>query len=163
MSMQKHAGQANNATNIRLEKTALVRFSGCNRAVGRLRFGAARVRKRRRCKAFRRGRGSADHWLSHGRTWDEQRFSPLDDASTKTVSRLGLSWSLKLSTNRRIESTPIVVDGTMFVTAAWSLVYALDAATGAIFRTYDLNSLSASLSALSALTDEESSPNSAAN
>jgi mono/diheme cytochrome c family protein len=89
---------------------ASVLFSGCDSRP--LEFGnidAARLSAN--------GHDSAGHWLSHRRTWDEQRFSPLDDVSTQTVSRLGLSWSLKLPTNRGIESTPIVVDGTMFVTA----------------------------------------------
>ena len=33
------------------------------------------------------------NWLAHGRTYDEQRYSPLDAINTETVSKLGLAWS----------------------------------------------------------------------
>ena len=32
------------------------------------------------------------NWLSHGRTYDEQRYSPLKQINQKTVGRLGLAW-----------------------------------------------------------------------
>src|SRR5262245_63074419 len=69
-------------------------------------------------------------WLSHGRTYSEQRYSPLKQVTTDNVTSLGLAWSADLDTNRGMEATPIVVDGTMYVTSAWSVVYALDAKTG---------------------------------
>lgn len=77
------------------------------------------------------------NWLSHGRTYSEQRFSPLDKISTDNVGQMGLAWSYELFTNRGVEATPIVVDGTMYVTSAWSVVYALDAKTGALKWKYD--------------------------
>ncbi len=76
-------------------------------------------------------------WLSHGRTYSEQRFSPLAQIDTANVGRLGLAWSFELATNRGVETTPIVVDGVMYVTSSWSLVYALDARTGRLLWTYD--------------------------
>ncbi len=76
-------------------------------------------------------------WMSHGRTYSEQRFSPLDMINTSDVKDLGLAWSFRLATNRGVETTPIVVDGTMYVTSAWSLVYALDAKTGTLLWRYD--------------------------
>ena len=79
----------------------------------------------------------ADNWLSHGRTWDEQRFSPLADVNDANVGELGLAWSVDLDTSRGQEATPIVVDGVMFVSTAWSKVMALDAATGAVLWRYD--------------------------
>lgn len=72
----------------------------------------------------------ASNWLSHGRTCDEQRFSPLDAISRENVSKLGLAWYFDVPTTRGMEATPIVVDGRMYVTGSWSIVYALDAATG---------------------------------
>jgi PQQ-dependent dehydrogenase (methanol/ethanol family) len=69
-------------------------------------------------------------WLTHGRTYGEQRFSPLTRVNTDTVGRLGLAWTYELKTNRGASATPLVVDGIMYVTSAWSLVYALDAVTG---------------------------------
>ena len=70
------------------------------------------------------------NWLAHGRTYEEQRFSPLTKVNKETVSELGLSWYKDMNTNRALEATPIVVDGTMFLTSSWSRVYALDAVTG---------------------------------
>ena len=77
------------------------------------------------------------NWMSHGRTYSEQRYSPLDKINTSNVGNLGLAWSFELSTNRGVETTPIVVDGVMYVTSAWSLVYALDAKTGELKWKYD--------------------------
>jgi len=77
------------------------------------------------------------NWLSHGRGWDEKRFSPLAQVTAKTVSSLDLSWVVELPTKRGIEATPIVVDGMMFVSGAWSMVYAIDAKTGELLWTYD--------------------------
>ena len=76
-------------------------------------------------------------WLTHGRTYGEQRFSPLTKISTDTVGRLGLAWTYEMRTNRGASATPLVVDGVMYVTSAWSLVYALDAATGQERWVYD--------------------------
>ena len=77
------------------------------------------------------------NWMSHGRTYSEQRFSPLDKIDAGDVKDLGLAWTYELSTNRGVETTPIVVDGTMYVTSAWSLVYALNAKTGELLWKYD--------------------------
>ncbi|MDX2233866.1 MAG: PQQ-dependent dehydrogenase, methanol/ethanol family [Hyphomonadaceae bacterium] len=81
--------------------------------------------------AARIERADPVEWLSYGRTYDEQRHSPLDRINKDTVPQLGLAWSYELATNRGVETTPIVVDGVMYVTSAWSVVYALDAKTGA--------------------------------
>ena len=77
------------------------------------------------------------NWLSHGRTYDEQRFSPLTDINTGNVGDLGLSWYFDTETNRGHEASPIVVDGVMFITAPWSIVYALDARSGQLLWTYN--------------------------
>ena len=69
-------------------------------------------------------------WPLHGRTPDEQRYSPLEQINAGNVTRLGLHWTFDTGENRKHESTPIVVDGVMYLTAAWSIVHALDAATG---------------------------------
>jgi quinohemoprotein ethanol dehydrogenase len=76
-------------------------------------------------------------WLSHGRTYAEQRYSPLDQVDADSVSRLGLAWSFELPTRRGVEATPLVADGVMYTTGSWSIVYALDARSGALFWTYD--------------------------
>ena len=70
------------------------------------------------------------NWMSHGRTYGEERFSPLRQIDRDSVGRLGPVWSFATGTRRGMEATPIVVDGVMYVSTAWSRVYALDAATG---------------------------------
>jgi quinohemoprotein ethanol dehydrogenase len=80
----------------------------------------------------------ARNWMSHGRTYDEQRFSPLAQLTPNNVTRLGLAWHYDLDTAHRAqESTPLVIDGIMYVTSAWSKVFALDARTGKQLWTYD--------------------------
>lgn len=76
-------------------------------------------------------------WLTHGRTYSEQRFSPLAEIDRSNISDLGLAWSFDLGTSRGIEVTPIVHDGVMYVTASWNVVYALDARSGAELWRYD--------------------------
>ncbi len=79
---------------------------------------------------LRAGAPDGADWLSYGRTYDEQRFSPLTQVTDANVARLGLAWSSDLDTARGQEATPIVVDGVMYVSTAWSMVKAFDAATG---------------------------------
>lgn len=76
-------------------------------------------------------------WVTHGGTYEEQRFSRLDQINAGNVNRLGLAWSHEFDTNRGQEATPIVVDGTLYTTTAWSKVYAFDAATGALKWSFD--------------------------
>jgi len=77
------------------------------------------------------------NWLTHGRTYSEQRFSPLREIDDKNVPRLGLAWFYNLDTHRGQESTPLVIDGVMYFTTAWSKVVALNAASGAPLWTFD--------------------------
>jgi quinohemoprotein ethanol dehydrogenase len=79
----------------------------------------------------------AGEWMSHGRDYSEQRFSPLKKVSADNVAQLGLTWFADFDTRRGQESTPIVVDGVMYVTTAWSKVYAFDAKTGKSLWKYD--------------------------
>jgi quinohemoprotein ethanol dehydrogenase len=78
-----------------------------------------------------------DIWISHGRTYSEQRYSPLKQVTLENVGQLGVAWTAELDTNRGMEATPIVVDGVMYVTSAWSVVYAYDAKTGERLWKYD--------------------------
>ncbi|MDO8290826.1 MAG: PQQ-dependent dehydrogenase, methanol/ethanol family [Parvibaculum sp.] len=70
------------------------------------------------------------NWLAHGRTYGEQRFSPLTDINDKNVGELGLAWSLETDTHRGLEASPIVVDGVMFITLNWGVTIAVDARSG---------------------------------
>jgi quinohemoprotein ethanol dehydrogenase len=77
------------------------------------------------------------NWMSYGRTYDEQRYSPLEKINAGNVGQLGLAWSYDLDTQRGQEATPIVVDGVMYVSTAWSKVKALDAKTGNLLWAFD--------------------------
>jgi quinohemoprotein ethanol dehydrogenase len=77
------------------------------------------------------------NWLAHGRTSSEQRFSPLQQINDTNVSELGLAWYADLDTKRGQEATPIVVDGVLYSTSAWSKVQAVDARTGRMLWQYD--------------------------
>jgi quinohemoprotein ethanol dehydrogenase len=77
------------------------------------------------------------NWLSYGRTYSEQRYSPLDQINKQSVSKLGLAWYVDLPTNQNVETTPLVIDGVMYLTLPWSRVMALDARTGEELWTYD--------------------------
>ncbi|MEQ9451651.1 MAG: PQQ-dependent dehydrogenase, methanol/ethanol family [Pseudomonadales bacterium] len=77
------------------------------------------------------------NWLTHGRTYDEQRYSPLTQINRESVNQLGLAWYWDTGTTRGLEATPIVVDGVMYTTGTWSVVYAHNAASGEHLWTYD--------------------------
>ena len=77
------------------------------------------------------------NWMSYGRSYTEQRFSPLKNINDQNAARLGLAWHFDLDTRRGQEATPLVVDGRMYFTSAWSKVFALDAATGSLLWSYD--------------------------
>jgi quinohemoprotein ethanol dehydrogenase len=77
------------------------------------------------------------NWLTQGRTYNEQRFSPLKEINDYNASRLGLAWYFDLDSRRGQEATPIVADGVMYFSTAWSRVLALNAATGARLWSYD--------------------------
>ena len=79
------------------------------------------------------------NWLSHGRDYNEQRYSPLDQINKQTISKLELEWSLDMGTTRGLEATPIIDNGIMFVSSTWSVVHAIDAKTGKELWVYDPN------------------------
>ncbi|HTV51645.1 MAG TPA: PQQ-dependent dehydrogenase, methanol/ethanol family [Steroidobacteraceae bacterium] len=70
-------------------------------------------------------------WMSYGRTYDEQRFSPLKQITAQNVGQLKLAWHYDLPVDRRAqESTGLVIDGVLYITGAWSTVFALNPLTG---------------------------------
>ncbi|HEY4213912.1 MAG TPA: PQQ-dependent dehydrogenase, methanol/ethanol family [Steroidobacteraceae bacterium] len=77
------------------------------------------------------------NWMTTGRTYDEQHFSPLKDINDQNVNQLGIAWYHDLDTNRGQEATPLVVDGVMYTSESWSKVLALDVRTGKLLWEYD--------------------------
>ncbi len=77
------------------------------------------------------------NWLMYGRTYEDHRFSPLNQINEQSIGKLGLTWSHEFGTTRGLEATPLVEDGIIYATGNWSVVYAIDAKTGKIRWTYD--------------------------
>ena len=69
-------------------------------------------------------------WLSYGRDYQEQRFSPLTEINRDNIDELDLAWSFKFSTARGMEATPLIHNGVIYISTGWSHVHALDARTG---------------------------------
>ncbi|MFT4519673.1 MAG: quinohemoprotein ethanol dehydrogenase [Halioglobus sp.] len=76
-------------------------------------------------------------WVLHGLDVGEQRHSALAQINRDNVQSLGLAWHHDLPTKRGVEATPLMVDGTLYVTGSWSILYALDAVTGELKWTHD--------------------------
>lgn len=76
-------------------------------------------------------------WLSVGRTYDEQRHSPLTAVNLDNVNDLGLAWYADFPTKRGIEATPLMANGKLFQSISWGQVMAFDAKTGATLWHYD--------------------------
>jgi len=76
-------------------------------------------------------------WLSYGRNYAEDRYSSLNQITKENIKDLGLAWSINLETTRGIEATPLVVDGIMYLSGPWSMVYAIDARKGKRIWTFD--------------------------
>jgi len=70
------------------------------------------------------------NWMTYGRTYSEQRFSPLTQINADNVNQLGLVGYADFDADRGQESTPLVIDGVLYVSTAWSNVRAFHATCG---------------------------------
>ena len=74
--------------------------------------------------------GDAGDWPAIGHSYKEQHFSPLTRINDANVGQLGIAWYADLPDARGQEATPVVIDGVLYLSGAWSKVWAFDAATG---------------------------------
>jgi PQQ-dependent dehydrogenase (methanol/ethanol family) len=87
---------------------------------------------------------NANDWLLHGRTWDNQRYSPLEQITADNVKSLSLVGLLQTGMTASFETTPTVVNGVMYATTpvvnGQMKIIALNAATGSRYweSTYNL-------------------------
>src|ERR1700760_2085770 len=88
-------------------------------------------------KAIEANGAKTQDWPTIGLDYAETRFSKLKQVNADNVKDLGLVWSYSLDSERGVEATPVVVDGIMYQTGPWSVVYAIDARTGKKIWTYD--------------------------
>src|SRR5688572_8297157 len=77
-------------------------------------------------------------WPRYGLDESGTHYSPLDQIDAANVTRLGLAWSTDLDAFAgQIEGTPLMIDGTIYATGPWSVVFAVDARTGRLKWRWD--------------------------
>lgn len=87
--------------------------------------------------AYLKSGGDGSNWAMTGFSYDEARHSPLKQINADNVKDLGIAWYADLPDARGQEATPVVVDGKLFVSTAWSKVFAYDAKTGKPLWNFD--------------------------
>lgn len=80
---------------------------------------------------------AGENWFVKGGNFRGEHFSPLREINARTVPGLGLEWSTDLPVPDGVSATPIVVDGVIYLSGAYSLVFAIDAGNGDILWQYD--------------------------
>lgn len=78
-----------------------------------------------------------DQWLTYGGNYEEQRYSQLKQITKDNINQLGLAWFADYDTNLQQEGTPLYIDGVLYISTAWSKLYAFDAETGKQLWKYD--------------------------
>ena len=76
-------------------------------------------------------------WVSDGRDYTAQRYSPLTQIDASNVDQLGLAWFDDYDTFRGVEATPLYADGVLYNTLPFNITIAYDAKTGKRLWTYD--------------------------
>ena len=84
----------------------------------------------------RRARSEPQNWLTYSGSYSSQRYSPLNQITPANVKNLKLQWVYQAPVAGNWQTTPLVVDGIMYITQRLNDVVALDAATGRAFWTY---------------------------
>ena len=77
------------------------------------------------------------NWLMNHRTYDAQRYSPLDKINKQNVKNLKLAFALAIggtAANENLQATPLAEDGFLYVVDQWGVVYKIDARSGEMGR-----------------------------
>ena len=77
------------------------------------------------------------NWLTHGRTYAEDRFSPLRQIHLDNIDSVGLAWTMDFGPLVKVEATPLAFEGVLFTTGEWGVVYAVDAREGTLIWRWD--------------------------
>ncbi|HEY7301320.1 MAG TPA: PQQ-binding-like beta-propeller repeat protein [Xanthobacteraceae bacterium] len=73
------------------------------------------------------------NWLMNHRTYDAQRYSPLDQINKANVKSLKLAYAVAIggtSVNEHLQATPLAEDGYLYVVDVWGIVYKIDVRSG---------------------------------
>jgi alcohol dehydrogenase (cytochrome c) len=73
----------------------------------------------------------SNNFLHTNGNYAQTRFYPNKQINTGNVAKLHPAWIFQTEVKESMETSPIVVNGTMFATTSYSHVYAIDAKTGA--------------------------------
>jgi alcohol dehydrogenase (cytochrome c) len=77
------------------------------------------------------------NWLMNHRTYDAQRYSPLDKVNKDNVKGLKLAYALAIggtAANENLQSTPLAEDGFLYIVDQWGVVYKIDVRSGDMGR-----------------------------
>jgi alcohol dehydrogenase (cytochrome c) len=77
------------------------------------------------------------NWLMNHRTYDAQRYSPLDKINKANIKSLKLAYAVAIggtSANENLQATPLAEDGFIYVVDQWGVVYKIDARAGDMGR-----------------------------
>jgi len=77
------------------------------------------------------------NWFLKGGNFHGEHFSPLTQVNADNVAGLGLAWATDLPIPDGVSATPIVIDGVVYLSGAFSVVYAIDAADGHVIWSFD--------------------------
>ena len=77
------------------------------------------------------------NWLMYSSTYNSWRYSRLDQVNTQNVKNLQVKWLFQGRHQEKFETTPLVVNGIMYLTRPENDVYALDAETGRVMWAYN--------------------------
>src|SRR5271170_4472500 len=76
------------------------------------------------------------NWLTYSGGYQSQRYSTLSRIDRRNVGALELKWGYQINSLEKAETTPLVVNGVMYLTQAPNDVVALDARSGRAFWIY---------------------------
>lgn len=90
-------------------------------------------------EALDKAAADPNNWAMYGRSYDNTRYSPLNQITTQNVGQLKLAFAFSLGSLRSNESTPLVIGDTLYVSSSYGpkYVYALDAKTGDLKWKYE--------------------------
>src|SRR6478672_9759088 len=77
------------------------------------------------------------NWLMNHRTYDAQRYSPLDKINKANIKNLKLAYAVAIggtSANENLQATPLAEDGYLYVVDQWGVVYKIDGRSGDMGR-----------------------------
>jgi glucose dehydrogenase len=77
------------------------------------------------------------NWLMNHRTYDAQRYSPLDTINKANVKSLKLAYAVAIggtAANENLEATPLAEDGFLYLTDQWGVLYKIDGRSGDVGR-----------------------------